>query len=335
MAEFLQGDVDLPGLGKTKRAWVYGGVGVAGSYVAWRWYQASRADEPPAGSDGFYTTPDQSEMGQSTSGGTGNVTGNSNSITDATNPNTIDDNAEWTNKAVELLTNAGYDPAVVYGALGDFLARRALDKAEATIARAAVAAVGQPPVNGPFVVTEEATTGGTGTTAAPTGLKVAPSSDKATVTWNAVDGASYYLMYRNDQSTTAPQKVTGTSNIMYNLDANRDYKVQVSAVGTTGKEGPISGSVGFKTTAVSLAKPTNLRASAQTRTSFTVSCSAVAGAQYYQWHLNTRLAGVSDKPIRSFTALKPGTSYRVTVAADTTSQNPGPVSSPITVSTKR
>lgn len=333
MADILQGDIDLPGLGKTKRTWVYGGLGVAGAYVAWRWYQASRADEPPPGADGYYST-DQSELGLSTTGGTGNVTGNNNSSTDGTNPNTIDDNAEWTNKAVELLTNAGYDPAVIYGALGEFLARRALDKTEATIARAAIAAAGQPPVNGPFTVIEEAGTD-TGTLTAPSGLKVVPSSATATVSWNAVNGASHYLMYRNDQSVAAPQKVTGTSNIMYNLDANREYKVSVAAVGTTGKEGPRAGQIVFKTTSVKLGKPGGLKASAQTRTSFTVSCTSVPGAQYYQWHLNNRLAGVSDKPVRSFTALKPGTSYKVTVAADTTSQNPGPVSSPITVSTKR
>lgn len=334
MTEILQGDVDVPGLGKTKKLWIYGGLGLAGSYVAWRWYQASRESEPEPGADGLYSSDDLSEYGLSTTGGATAVGGNSNSSTDATNPNTIDDNAEWTNKAVEILTNAGYDPAVVHGALGEFLARRAMDKTEATIARASIAAVGQPPTNGPFSVIEEASTD-TGTLSAPSGLKVAPSSDKATVSWNAVNGASHYLMYRSDQAVVAPQKVGGTNNTMYNLDANRDYKVQVSAVGTTGKEGPKSGQVSFKTSSVKLGRPTGLRASNQTKTSFRVSCSSVPGAQYYQWHLNGRLAGVSDKPVRDFTALKPGTSFKVTVAADTTSQNPGPVSSSITVSTKR
>jgi hypothetical protein len=138
MTTVLQGDVDVPGIGKTKKIWIFGGLGVAGAYVGWRWYQASRGSGEM--DDGLYSTTDQSEMGRSTTGGPYNPAGNTGSTeTDGTTPDTIDDNAEWTQRAVERLTNAGYDPAVIYAALGEFLARQALDKSEASIARTAMA----------------------------------------------------------------------------------------------------------------------------------------------------------------------------------------------------
>ncbi|WP_333746433.1 hypothetical protein, partial [Streptomyces sp. IBSBF 2950] len=117
----------------------------------------------------------------STAGGPFNVGGNNgSSVTDGTAPDAIDDNAEWTQRAVELLANAGYDPAVVYAALGEFLARRALDKTEATIARAAIAAAGEPPVGRPWTVIEESATG-TGTLPAPGGLKASGITSSSVV----------------------------------------------------------------------------------------------------------------------------------------------------------
>lgn len=340
MPDFLEGDVTLPGAGKVHKKWLILPAGAALGYVGWRWYQSNQAaSDAPAGSDGMYTNPDLTDMGLSTSGGATTVTGNTGStVTDGTNPNTIDDNAEWTQKAVELLGNAGYDSAVVYAALGNFLARRSLDKSEASIARAALAAAGQPPVNGPFSVIESATAGdGTTTLPAPTGLKVvSTTTTTAVLSWNKVDGAGLYRIYRSGASTNVgATDAANTTITISGLSPNTEYSFQVAADTTTAKPGTKSSAVKGKTKAVSLAKPTGLKGSAITKTSFRVTCSPVKDATYYRWYIGGYGAGASDQPYRDFTGRHPNTSYKITVAGDTTSQNPGPQSSPLTVKTKK
>lgn len=333
----MQGTVDVPGAGKLKKVYIYVPAGLAAVYVGWRWYQARQdAAAAPDQSDGTYTSEDLSDYGLSTTGGATNVTGNTGSTTtDATNPNTIDDNAEWTQKAVELLGNAGYDSATVYAALGEFLARRSLDKNEASIARAALAAAGQPPVGGPYSVNEAATTG-TATLTAPTGLKAtAVTSTSVTLSWNPVAGAGYYRGYRSGASTNvgATDAANHTMTIT-GLQPNTTYQLRVAADTTTGKPGPASDPITVKTAAVKLAKPSGLKASAITKSSFRVTCNKVSGAAYYRWYVNGTASGASDQPYRDFTGLKSKTTYRISVAADTTTQTPGQQSNPLSVKTK-
>lgn len=253
MVEILQGDVNVPGLGKTKKVWIFGGLGLAGAYVGWRWYQSSRAD---AGvDDGMYTTPDQSEYGQSTSGGTYNPGGNTgNTETDGTTPGAINTNADWANAAVGILANDGYEPSVVRAALGEFLDRRALDKTEASIARGAISAAGEPPVGRPWTVIEESATG-TGTLPAPGSVKATANFwDTVTVSWSAVSGASTYQVYRNG---TAIGTASGTSFKLSGLTQKTAYRFAVAAIGSTGKTGTRSGEVSVTTPAAPVAnKPT-------------------------------------------------------------------------------
>lgn len=336
MPEFLEGSVDVPKLGKIKKAYIVVPAGLAGAYVVWRWYQASRAaDDGPTPDDGMYSSADLSEYGQSTTGGAYQPGGNTgNQQTDGTNPNSIDTNAQWTAKAAETLTNAGYDPATVYAALGEFLARRSLDKTEASIARAALAAAGQPPIGGPYTVLEAAVTGPVALKA-PTGLKVVgTTTDSVTLTWNRVDGAGYYRIYRSG-STTNAGATDGNTIKVSGLQPNTSYTFHVAADTTTDVPGPRSSPVTARTTAVKLGRPTGLRASSVTKTSFRVSCTPVKGAQYYRWYLNGAPYGASDGPYRDFTSRRPNTAYKVTVTADTSNQSPGPVSSPLTVKTRR
>lgn len=337
MAEFLEGQVDVPAVGKVKKTYILIPAGLAAAYVAWRWYQASQAGaEAPAGSDGLYTSSDLSEYGLSTTGGATTVTGNTGStVTDATNPSAVNTNDQWNERAVERLSDSGYDPQTVRAALGEFLARRSLDSAEASIARAALAAAGQPPEGRPWSVIEAATTGGTATLAAPTGVKVtSTASTTVTLSWSAVTGAREYYVWRNDLGADAIRSA-GTSITLHGLTPNKGYRVQVAAVGTTGKVGARSAAVSFTTRAAVLARPATPTASAITRTSFRASVPRVAGATYYRWTLNGRPAAPSDQPYRDFTGLRPGTSYTVTVQADTSTQSPGPVSGARTVKTKK
>lgn len=338
MAEFGQGSVDAPVIGRVKKAYILVPLGIAGAYVAYRWYQASQTAEAPPASDGLYSSDDLSEYGLSTTGGATTVTGNTGSIlTDARGADAIDDNAEWTSRAVELLSDSGYDPATVRAALGEFLARRALDKNEASVARAAIASVGEPPVGRPWSVREEATTG-TGTLPAPTNVRAAGAATATTVPlkWDKVDGAASYRIYRGtgeNIGSSADTTFTATG-----LQPDTSYPFSVAAVSTTGKPGGRSSVVSLRTGRVKLAKPTGLKASNIARTSFRVSCSPVAGAQLYRWYVGGRASGATDattRPYRDFTGMKPGTSYQITVAADVTTQQPGPTSSPLTVKTRK
>lgn len=343
MSDLLEGTVDVPGAGKIKKRHIMIPAGLAGVYVAYRWYQASRSEgEPAPGADGLYSSDDLSEYGLSTTGGASSVTGNTGStVTDGTNPNAIDDNGEWTQRAVELLTSQGFDGQTVSLALGEFLARRSLDKTEASIARAALAQVGQPPVNGPYSVIEAATTA-PAELKAPTGLKVSEvTATTVRLSWDPVTGAGLYRAYRSGASTNVG--ATDAANrtlVVSGLTPNVEYTFQVAADTTTGKPGPKSAGVKAKTKSVALARPTGLKASSITKTSFRVTAGPVKGATFYKWYFRSgsgawRASGASDQPYRDFTGLKSGSAYQIKVVADTSGQTPGPESAPITVKTKK
>lgn len=336
VADFMEGTVDVPKLGKVKKAYVIVPVALVGAYVAYRWYAAGTADDTSTG-DGSYTTDDLTDMGQSTGGGTQNVGGNNgNQNTDGTSDTVIDTNQEWTAAAVEALQNAGYDAMVVYGALGEFLARKALDKTEATIARAALAAAGQPPINGPYSVIEEATATST-TPAAPKNVRqwTAPQQTSLAIRWDSVTGAKSYQIFRSDTGNEPIGSSYDTTSYVRGLKPASTYKITVRALNSSGKAGPMSGAYTAKTLAVKLAAPVGLKASPIHKTSFRVSCKEVKGATYYRWYLNGTPYGASDDPFRDFTSLRSNTNYRVQVAADVTNQVPGPWSKPLTVKTKK
>lgn len=338
MADFMEGTVNVPGAGKVKKRYILIPAGVAAVYVAYRWYQASRGEDTPApGADGLYSSDDLSEFGLSTTGGATSVTGNTGAVvTDGTRPEAIDDNAEWTQRAVELLGNAGYDSAVVYAALGEFLARRSLDKTEATIARAALAAAGQPPIGGPYSVIEAATTAPAELTPPKNLRATSVGTNTVTLAWDPVTGAGYYRAYRSGVSTNVGATDAANKSITIGgLEPNKEYSFQVAADTTTGKPGPKSSPIKVKTKAVTLTKPTGVRASNITRTSFRVSVTPVKGATSYRWILNGKQGAPTDAPYKDFVSQRPNTTYTVAVAADNTTQAPGPTSSPIKVKTKK
>lgn len=337
MPEFTTGTVDVPAVGRVKKVYVLVPAGIAAAYVAWRWYSASQAasDAPPPGADGLYSSSDLSEYGLSTTGGATTVTGNAGStVTDGTNPNAIDDNAEWTERVLERLGNQGYNGQVVAAAVGEFLARRSLDPAEARIARAALAVAGQPPVGGPYPVLEAAATGTT-TLAAPTGLKVTKvGTSSVSLAWTTVPGASEYAVYRSDTGSMTV-RATGGSVTIYGLKPYTPYSFQVAAVGSGGKVGPKSSQVNTKTTIDPLKRPATPKISAVTKTSFRATTTAVSGATRYRWFLNGKEWPSNEAPYRDFTGLRPNTAYSVGVQADAINNRPGPMSATASTRTKR
>jgi hypothetical protein len=337
--EFTEGTVDVPMAGKVKKLYIVVPAALAAGYVGYRWYQARQdsaaAAAQPSTSDGTYTTPDLSDYGSSTTGGTTTVTGNTGSTTtDGTNG--LATNADWTNLALDKLTQQGYDGATVAAALGDFLARRSLTSSEASIARAAIAVAGQPPVGGPFPVNEQATTGGTGTLAAPGHLRKwdNPTDTQIGLQWDPVAGASHYRIYRSGQGEPIGDSVD-TKFHAQGLTPNHSYSFHVAALTADGKAGKSSNTYTGHTANRKLAKPTGLHASAITKTSFRVTVKAVPGAEFYRWYVNGKGVSPSDQPYRDFTGMHPNTTYHISVAADLHTQSPGPTSSPISVKTKK
>lgn len=317
--------VTIPKIGKVKKAYVWAAVGLVGAYVAYRWYSAGTVG---AEDETSYTTSDVGE-GVSASGvvGAGGASGNvqwAGSTTDGTSSDTIDTNAEWTQAATEWLTNQGRDPVAVADALGDFLDRKPLDDTEQSIARAAMGAYGQPPEGRPWTVIPQV---GPTTMTAPTNLRKwdETTSTQIGVQWDPVPGAAHYRIYRADLGSEPIGDSFDTKFWARGLAPNTTYKLQVAAVSTLGKTGPKSAVFTAKTTAVKLPAPSTPTAS-PSRTSAAVKTGAVKGAQYYRWYINGTAHGASDKPTYTITGLKPNTTYKLTVRADTTNQEPGPSS---------
>lgn len=326
--------INIPKVGPVKKVYVWGAIGVVGAYVAWRWYSAGAA----AGDETTYATSDVGE-GVDASGvvGAGGASGNvqyAGSTTDGTSGDVIDTNAEWTQAAVQFLANQGKDPVAVSEALGEFIDRRPLDDAEQSIARAAMAAFGQPPENRPWTVIPQV---GPTTMAAPANLR---AWDKTTSTqvgfqWDPVPGAAHYRIYRADLGSEPIGDSFDTKFWARGLTPNTTYRFQVAAISTLGKTGPKSSTYTGKTAQVSLAKPSTPSVSGITRSTVNVRTGAVKGAQYYRWYLNGKASGSSDTPAYTIRGLKANTTYKVTVRADTTNQTPGPESGARTFKTKR
>lgn len=334
MPEALSGTVSVPKIGKVKKVYFWGALGIVGVYVGWKWYSANTAG---ASEDVTYETSGVAGDDVYSSGvvGSGGVSGNTQyagSTTDGTGTDTIDTNAEWTQTAVELLGNAGKDPATVYAALGEFLARRPLDDDEANIARAAMAAAGVPPEDRPWTIIAQVSPT---TMTAPANLRKwkDASTTRVAVQWDPVPGALYYRLYAG--SSNEPVGASSDTTAYVNGNPNSTVSVRVAAVSTLGKTGPLSAAVAFKTAAVKLGTPRTPTVSGITKTSAKVSTGAVSGATGYNWYINGVAHGHSDAPAYTVVSLKANTTYRVSVAADTANQAPGKQSAAKSFKTKK
>ena len=135
----------LPDVSGNKKIYLYVG-GAAAVYIGYRYWknQSNAAALTPV-----EATTDTSSVTDTAGGaygpgntqyaGTGDING-----TPATN-------ADWTNNAVQMMSNYGWDPATVAAALGKYLGAIALTDAEITIVRTALGLAGSPPV-GSFTI---------------------------------------------------------------------------------------------------------------------------------------------------------------------------------------
>jgi SpoIID/LytB domain protein len=169
--------------------------------------------------------------------------------------------------------------------------------------------------------------------AAPTGVKVTPSTSGATVSWSAVDGAKTYgvCLVTSGTSTTCYRSLSGVTKTSASFadlkpTSGKDYYVKVRAGNESGA-GAWSALSGFDLTPATPAKPAAVTGLTVTPTSSSakIAWTAPAGAKTYGLCLQTSAASTScyrslsglTTASTSITGLKPtaNTDYFVKVRA--------------------
>lgn len=134
--------VDLPVIGEVESRWLWiGGAAVAG-IVGYAWWARSRGG--PIGAD---VTVDPA-TGAGEEGGGRPLSPPPGGTVDLTE-GTISTNEQWANRAVERLSEVGYEPGFVATAVGKYLARQPLNPDEVDVVRTAWALIGRPPQSAP------------------------------------------------------------------------------------------------------------------------------------------------------------------------------------------
>lgn len=143
--------ITIPGVGPVKSVYVYAGGAVVVGVVAWSYWRR------PSGGDGGQVVEEVPEDGTNgdVADGWGNVpgqTGNSNGgwVPDGDrDPATV---AEWTQLAIERMSDIGYDPQAVAQAIGLWLAGQTVTATQADMLRVvkaimpAVPGMPEPPI---------------------------------------------------------------------------------------------------------------------------------------------------------------------------------------------
>ncbi|MFJ3812579.1 fibronectin type III domain-containing protein [Streptomyces sp. NPDC090073] len=335
----LTGKVDVPGVGGVDKRVLIGVGGVAAVFIGWRFYQArSAAAYDPAA--------DAVDPGMEDPGVLPSVSGavspdNSYGLPDPST-NTSDSygfhgktNSEWTQYAAGQLSQASdsWSYAAIVTGLGKFINNRALTTQEQAIVQAAIAVAGYPPEGSHVIIPG----GDTKINVAPTGVKVASTTQNTVVlTWNPVAGAQSYRGYRSGASTNVGTvDAPLTKMTISGLQPNTEYSFQIAADSIGDTPGPKSSPVKAKTKPVALKAPT-AKVSSIAATAATVSWTKVSGATSYRVYINGHLRGTADGGLSSYrvTGLSKKTKYKATVRADTTNQEPGPESKPVSFTTK-
>jgi fibronectin type 3 domain-containing protein/NAD-dependent dihydropyrimidine dehydrogenase PreA subunit len=158
--------------------------------------------------------------------------------------------------------------------------------------------------------------------AAPTGVAAtATSSTAINVTWNAVTGATSYIIYRGTTSTSLSQVGTAATTSFSNtgLTASTMYYFAVAAV-NAGGTGARSTTVSATTQSSGPAVPTGVTTTVASSTSITVKWTAVTGAASYIIYrgatsVSLSQVGTATTTTYTNTGLKASTTYYYAVAA--------------------
>lgn len=140
--------INIPGLGPTKAVYVYAGGALVVGIVGYAWWKNSQSQP----TDFVGADPDDYAVGDYDSP-LGNTGGNSSGSFTSVDPAAIDTNSEWTQYAIEKMSNVGWEAGSVSAALGKYLSRQGLTEDEIRIVQTALAVAGPPPVGGPYPIT--------------------------------------------------------------------------------------------------------------------------------------------------------------------------------------
>jgi hypothetical protein len=135
-------DVNVPGAGKVNRTWLWAGAAAVAGIVAFAYMRRSGQDT--TATEGEYSAGDQWSP-DAFSGATapgGETYDPNDTETHFTFPTT---NAEWTQRVVDMLANAGYDITFATATIGKYLSGQALTAAEKIATQAGIAMMGNPP----------------------------------------------------------------------------------------------------------------------------------------------------------------------------------------------
>lgn len=188
--------INVPGLGATKKTYVYVGAAAVAGILAIAYYR--RASQPPVsapvetGPNPDLVPDSEYESVGSTDTGSWDLTGG-----------TISTNAEWTQRATTYLANTGWSPQFVQTALGAFFQREGLTKEQQDAVKAAIAAFGPPPKDGPWPI--KGLEGGDKPPATtrlekPQNVRVTGvTRNSVSIAWDPVPGATSYAVRLSGQ----------------------------------------------------------------------------------------------------------------------------------------
>jgi chitodextrinase len=178
---------------------------------------------------------------------------------------------------------------------------------------------------------------------APTGVKVTASADTTiSLTWDPMPSASGFSVYRNTVRVNS-NPVLGTSFTDTGLSPGTTYSYTVKAIDSSGAESAASNPVEGKTTGVSSGPaPTDLKVSAVTASSVTLSWAAPSGVAGFDVFRATSAAGPYSKVNASLiananftdTGLVANTTYFFTVKSESASGALSPASVEVTATTQ-
>lgn len=331
----LAGKVDVPAIGPVNKKILIGVGGSAALYIGFMFYKSRTALD-----DAGDTAVDPGMEDPGTIPSVSGAVSDDNSYGSGTTPTTSTDdygfsgttNSQWSQYvSTQLAQSDRWSYTDIVEALGKFLDGKPLSTIQQSIVQAAIAIGNYPPVGTHVIVPG----GNTAITVAPTGLHVTTTSTTAVLTFSAVAGADSYSAYRSGTGSTAVGVGNGTSITVAGLLPSTTYSFTVAARSGSGTVGPKSSPVTAKTKAVSIAKPTGLRATIVTRNSVTLTCNKIPNAMYYRWYQGSSSTPVAttDGTTHKFSGLSAKKKYALYVAGDTNTATPGPKAG-ISVTTK-
>ncbi|MEU9048374.1 hypothetical protein AB0D63_43300 [Kitasatospora sp. NPDC048343] len=240
--------MEVPGVGRVPKTYVYGATAVAAGYVLYAYMKRSRdrkaaaAAAASAGPNTDYGTPDVlPAVPPGAHGAFGPVNGNSTTPPPA---NAITDNATWSAAVRDRMAGA-YPDNLVVDAIGAFLNKQPLNDQQLKIVQAAIAVAGYPPVGDLHVISGP--TGSTAMLVAPTNVHVIDQQpDQFTIVFDPVPGAESYIVWEEGVETArfGPQPVCGVPN---RAPGTTYGPFEFAAVSASGQVGPKSAGQKFST----------------------------------------------------------------------------------------